>query len=103
MTASKWSDLRLRLISAFLLIFVFLVAVWSGVYGILLLTFAGAIAMHWELARMFDLSGRRLFFVCSVAVLGWLPLIVQSKIVPSSFFFSDNRWVSSDYNRGNTD
>ena len=86
MTASTWSDLRLRFISASLLIFVFLVAVWSGVYGILLLTFAGAIAMHWELARMFDLSGRRLFFICSIAVLGWLPLIVQSKILPSSVF-----------------
>ena len=86
MTASTWSDLRLRFVSASFLIFVFLVAVWSGVYGILLLTFAGAIAMHWELARMFNLSGRRLFFVCSIAVLGWLPLIVQSKILPSSVF-----------------
>ena len=64
MTAGTWSDLRLRFVSASFLIFVFLVAVWSGVYGILLLTFAGAIVMHWELARMFDLNGRRLFFIC---------------------------------------
>ena len=86
MTASAWSDLRIRFISAFVLIFVFLVALWSGAYGILLLTFAGAIAMHWELAQMFDLSGRRLFILCAIAVLGWLPLVIQPTILSSSVF-----------------
>ena len=81
MTANKWSDLPVRITSAALLLIVFVLALNTGRTGILLFGFVVIVAMQWELAQIFGLSGRRLFAVTAVAVLGWLPIVVQPLIL----------------------
>lgn len=88
MSDAKWSDLKTRVISAAVLLAVFLVALYIGPRAILILAFVAVIAMHWELARMLGLSSRKLFVVCAVAALGWLPLIVQPEIINASVFLA---------------
>ena len=86
MTSNKWADLPMRVISGTLLLFVLLLALWSGTTGLLILVFICAVAMHWEMGQMFGASGRRLFTICSVAALGWLPLVVQPTTLNSGIF-----------------
>ncbi len=81
MSQKKWADLPQRFTSAVVMLIIFAAALYLGLKGILLLGFVGVLAMQWELARMFGLSGRRLLAVTSVAVLGWLPMVVQPGIL----------------------
>jgi len=81
MTRNKWSDLRVRTASAVVLLIVFLVALSAGRIGILFFGFVVIVAMQWELAQIFGLSGRRLFAVTAVAVLGWLPIVIQPLVL----------------------
>ena len=81
MSQEKWADLPQRFTSAVVMLIIFAAALYLGLMGILLLGFVGVLAMQWELARMFGLSGRRLLAVTSVAVLGWLPMVVQPEIL----------------------
>ena len=81
MILNKWSDLPVRIASAAVLLIMFVVALNAGRTGILLFGFVVIVAMQWELAQMFGLSGRRLFAVTAVAVLGWLPIVVQPLIL----------------------
>ena len=81
MSQEKWADLPQRFTSAVVMLIIFAAALYLGLMGILLLGFVGVLAMQWELARMFGLSGRRLLAVTSVAVLGWLPMVVQPGIL----------------------
>ena len=76
MNDSKWSDLSTRMSSAVVLLALFLVTLWLGPSGLLGLGFAGAIIMHWEMARMFGLSDRRTQVVMAMAAMGWLPMIL---------------------------
>ena len=86
MKSNNWADLPLRIVSGALLLLVLLIGMWSGVAGILVLLFVAAIAMHWEMGQMFGARRRRLFVICSVAGLGWLPLVVQPTILNSGIF-----------------
>ena len=86
MNSHKWTDLPLRMISGVLLLFVLLLAMWSGIKGLLILVFICVIVMHWEMGRMFGAPSRRLFPICAIAALGWLPLIVQPTALNSGFF-----------------
>jgi phosphatidate cytidylyltransferase len=81
MTSKKWADLPTRFVSAAALLIVFAIALTAGRIGILTFGFVVVVAMQWELAQMFGLSGRKLFAVTAVAVLGWLPMIVQPLIL----------------------
>ena len=81
MSQEKWADLPQRFTSGVVMLIIFAAALYLGLMGILLLGFVGVLAMQWELARMFGLSGRRLLAVTSVAVLGWLPMVVQPGIL----------------------
>jgi CDP-diglyceride synthetase len=90
MNSSKWADLPLRVISGGLLLLILFLAMWSGTTGLLTLMFICAVIMHWEMGQMFGASNRRLFAICSVAALGWLPLIVQPTALNSGFFFTDS-------------
>ncbi len=81
MNQKKWADLPLRLTSAVVMLLVFSGALYVGTKGILILGFVGVVAMLWELTRMFGLTGRRLFAVTAVAVLGWLPMVVNPAIL----------------------
>ena len=81
MTSKKWADLPTRFASAAALLIVFAIALTAGRIGILTFGFVVVVAMQWELAQMFGLSGRKLFAVTAVAVLGWLPMIVQPLIL----------------------
>ena len=81
MSQEKWADLPQRFTSAVVMLIIFAAALYLGLTGILLLGFVGVLAMQWELARMFGVSGRRLLAVISVAVLGWLPMVVQPGIL----------------------
>lgn len=76
MNDSKWSDLSTRMSSAVVLLALFSVTLWLGPSGLLGLGFAGAIIMHWEMARMFGLSDRRTQVVMAMAAMGWLPMIL---------------------------
>ena len=86
MNSSKWADLPLRVISGGLLLLILFLAMWSGATGLLILAFICALIMHWEMGQMFGASSRRLFTICSVAALGWLPMIVQPAALNSGFF-----------------
>ena len=86
MKSNNWADLPLRIVSGALLLLVLLIGMWSGVAGILILLFMAAIAMHWEMGQMFGARRRRLFVICLVAGLGWLPLVVQPTVLNSSIF-----------------
>ena len=81
MTSNKWSDLPLRFVSAVVLLIVFVLALNAGRTGVLLFGFFVIVAMQWELAQIFGLSGRKLFAVTAVAVLGWLPMVVQPLVL----------------------
>ena len=81
MASNKWADLPQRLMSAVVLLVLFVLALNVGRIGILLFGFVVIIAMQWELAQMFGLSGRRLLIVTTVAVLGWLPIVIQPLIL----------------------
>ena len=81
MASKKWADLPTRFVSAAALLIVFAIALTAGRIGILTFGFVVVVAMQWELAQMFGLSGRKLFAVTAVAVLGWLPMIVQPLIL----------------------
>ena len=81
MASKKWADLPTRFVSAAALLIVFAIALTAGRNGILTFGFVVVVAMQWELAQMFGLSGRKLFAVTAVAVLGWLPMIVQPLIL----------------------
>ena len=81
MTSKKWADLPTRFVSAAALLTVFAIALTAGRIGILTFGFVVVVAMQWELAQMFGLSGRKLFAVTAVAVLGWLPMIVLPLIL----------------------
>ena len=81
MTSKKWADLPTRFVSAAALLIVFAIALTAGRIGILTFGFVVVVAMQWELAQMFGLSGRKLFAVTAVAVLGWLPMIMQPLIL----------------------
>ena len=76
MNDSKWSDLSTRMSSAVVMLALFSVTLWLGPSGLLSLGFAGAIVMHWEMARMFGLSDRRTQLVMAMAAMGWLPMIL---------------------------
>ncbi|HAV59394.1 MAG TPA: hypothetical protein DCX42_03580, partial [Planktomarina temperata] len=84
MTQDRWADLPLRLASAIVLLLVFSASLYVGRLGVLALGLVAVVAMQWELARMFGLSGRRLLAVTVVAVLGWLPMAVQPMILTQS-------------------
>ena len=86
MKSNNWADLPLRIVSGALLLLVLLIGMWSGVAGILILLFMAAIAMHWEMGQMFGARRRRLFVICLVASLGWLPLVVQPTVLNSGIF-----------------
>jgi phosphatidate cytidylyltransferase len=81
MASKKWADLPTRFVSAAALLIVFAIALTAGRNGILTFGFVVVVAMQWELAQMFGLSGRKLFAVTAVAFLGWLPMIVQPLIL----------------------
>ena len=81
MSQEKWADLPQRFTSAVVMLIIFAVALYLNRMGILVLGFVGVVAMQWELARMFGLSGRRLLAVTSMVVLGWLPMVVQPAIL----------------------
>ena len=81
MASYKWADLPVRLASAVVLFILFAFALSAGQLPILLFGFLVIVVMQWELAKLFGLSGRRLFVVTAVAVLGWLPIIVQPLIL----------------------
>ena len=81
MASKKWADLPTRFVSAAALLTVFAIALTAGRIGILTFGFVVVVAMQWELAQMFGLSGRKLFAVTAVAVLGWLPMIVLPLIL----------------------
>ena len=76
MSNSKWGDLSTRMSSATVLLALFSVTLWLGPFGLLSIGFAGAMIMHWEMARMFGLSDRRIQVVIAMAALGWLPMIL---------------------------
>ena len=84
MTQDRWADLPLRLASAIVLLLVFSASLYVGSIGVLTLGLVAVVAMQWELARMFGLSGRRLLAVTVVAALGWLPMAVQPMILMQS-------------------
>ena len=88
MTSKKWEDLPTRFVSAAALLIVFAIALTAGRIGILTVGFVVVVAMHWELAKMFGLSSRKLFAVTAVAVLGWLPMIVQPLILHAGMTLS---------------
>jgi phosphatidate cytidylyltransferase len=81
MSQEKWADLPQRFTSAIVMLIIFAVALYLSRIGVLVLGFVGVVAMQWELARMFGLSGRRLLAVTSMVVLGWLPMVVQPAIL----------------------
>ena len=81
MTLNKWSDLPVRFASAAVLLIVFVLALNAGRTGVLLFGFVVIVAMQWELAQIFGLSGRRLFAITAVAVLGWLPIVIQPLVL----------------------
>ena len=83
MKQQKWADLPLRFISALAMLFLFAGSLYVGRTGVLMLGFVSVVAMLWELTRMFGLTGRRLFAVTAVAVLGWLPMVVDPAILNS--------------------
>ncbi|HAJ85039.1 MAG TPA: phosphatidate cytidylyltransferase [Rhodobacteraceae bacterium] len=83
MNQQKWADLPLRLTSAVVMLLVFSGSLYVGSTGVLILGFVSVVAMLWELTRMFGLTGRRLFAVTAVAVLGWLPMVVYPAILNS--------------------
>ena len=77
MVSKKWGDLPKRFASAVGLLIVFAIALNAGRIGILTFGFVVVVAMQWELAQMFGLSGRKLLAVTGIAILGWLPMLVQ--------------------------
>jgi|TARA_B110000259_G_scaffold179803_1_gene219724 phosphatidate cytidylyltransferase len=81
MSSKRWGDLPTRFASAAALLIVFAIALTAGRIGILTFGFVVIVAMQWELAQMFGLSGRKLFAVTAIAALGWLPMIVQPLIL----------------------
>ena len=84
MTQDRWADLPLRLASAIVLLLIFVASLYVGRKGVLALGLVAAVAMQWELARMFGLSGRRLLAVTVVAAVGWLPMAVPPMILTQS-------------------
>ena len=84
MTQDRWADLPLRLASAIVLLLVFSASLYVERLGVLALGLVAVVAMQWELARMFGLSGRRLLAVTVVAAVGWLPMAVQPMILTQS-------------------
>ena len=84
MTQDRWADLPLRMASAVVLLLCFAAALYFDRAGVLTLGLVAVVAMQWELARMFGLTGWRLLAVPLLAGLGWVPLAIQPPfLVPS--------------------
>ena len=70
MTQDRWADLPLRMASAVVLLLCFAAALYFDRAGVLTLGLVAVVAMQWELARMFGLTGWRLLAVPLLAGLG---------------------------------
>lgn len=77
MMSEKWSDLRVRIASAIVMLLIFAVCLWGGPTFLTALMYVCAIAVIWELAAMAGVSGAIRYVLMGLAAICWLPLILM--------------------------